>query len=292
MQCQAGLESIHYTASLFKHDIPRALELLSSITLRPKFNPDEIELAKKTVEYEQESLIDTPESLAEKFVSLAFNGETVGKSQRNPDVTSDALHLFRGLHYTPKNISISAVGVDASFLKDHVEKQFGDSVEPDLHSNYRTLLDKEAIYKGGLSIKDTTETIIKNPDNQKLTHVYIGFEGLSMNDPDIYSLAVLAAMLGGGGSFSAGGPGKGMYTRLYKNILNKHYWVETCNHFNHTYKDAGLFGIYCSVLPGKETHQAVAHVMCEQLMNCTQKIGKDELSRAKNMLKSMVIITT
>lgn len=28
-------------------------------------------------------------------------------------------------------------------------------------------------------------------------------------------------MMGGGGSFSAGGPGKGMFTRLYLNVLNR-----------------------------------------------------------------------
>lgn len=81
-----------------------------------------------------------------------------------------------------------------------------------------------------------------------------------------------------------------MYTRLYKNILNQHYWVESSNHFNHTFRDSGLFGIYCSVLPSKETHQAVAHVMCEQLIKSTVKIGKEELSRAKNMLKSMILM--
>jgi len=27
--------------------------------------------------------------------------------------------------------------------------------------------------------------------------------------------------MGGGGSFSAGGPGKGMYTRLYTHVLNR-----------------------------------------------------------------------
>jgi hypothetical protein len=28
-------------------------------------------------------------------------------------------------------------------------------------------------------------------------------------------------MMGGGGSFSAGGPGKGMFSRLYLNVLNR-----------------------------------------------------------------------
>ena len=33
---------------------------------------------------------------------------------------------------------------------------------------------------------------------------------------DLVGIVILQQLLGGGDSFSAGGPGKGMYTRLYK----------------------------------------------------------------------------
>lgn len=44
---------------------------------------------------------------------------------------------------------------------------------------------------------------MENPDLE-FTHVYVGFEGLSIHDEDIYALATLQVLLGGGGSFSAG----------------------------------------------------------------------------------------
>lgn len=49
----------------------------------------------------------------------------------------------------------------------------------------------------------------------------IGLEGTSYNDEDFIPLCVLNMIMGGGGSFSAGGPGKGMFARLYLNVLNK-----------------------------------------------------------------------
>lgn len=55
----------------------------------------------------------------------------------------------------------------------------------------------------------------------ELSHVVIGLEGCSHKDPDFVAMCVLNMMMGGGGSFSAGGPGKGMYTRLYTNVLNR-----------------------------------------------------------------------
>ena len=40
--------------------------------------------------------------------------------------------------------------------------------------------------------------------NEQLNHLYIAFEGLGIEDDDVYALAVMQVLLGGGGSFSAG----------------------------------------------------------------------------------------
>lgn len=126
-----------------------------------------------------------------------------------------------------------------------------------------------------------------------LSHVHIAFEALPISSPDIYALATLQTLLGGGGSFSAGGPGKGMYSRLYTNVLNQHGWVESCIAFNHSYTDSGLFGIAASCLPGRVG--SMVDVMCREL----QSLGTDsgfrslqvaEVNRAKNQLKSSLLM--
>ena len=58
-------------------------------------------------------------------------------------------------------------------------------------------------------------------------------------------------LLGGGGSFSAGGPGKGMYSRLYLNVLNRHHWMYSATAFNHSYSDSGIFCINASSNPSQ-----------------------------------------
>jgi len=51
----------------------------------------------------------------------------------------------------------------------------------------------------------------------------IGLESIPLvGSNDFVPSCVLNLMMGGGGSFSAGGPGKGMYTRLYRNVLNRY----------------------------------------------------------------------
>ena len=54
--------------------------------------------------------------------------------------------------------------------------------------------------------------------------------------------SVLQQLLGGGSSFSAGGPGKGMYTRLYRDVLNQHHWVESAESFVSIHESTGMLG--------------------------------------------------
>ncbi|RYO36423.1 Mitochondrial-processing peptidase subunit alpha [Alternaria arborescens] len=132
-----------------------------------------------------------------------------------------------------------------------------------------------------------------NPMLPRLSHIHLAFEALPISSPDIYALATLQTLLGGGGSFSAGGPGKGMYSRLYTNVLNQHGWVESCVAFNHSYTDSGLFGIASSCAP---SHVAqMLEVMCRELKSLGDETGyaalnEVEVQRAKNQLRSSLLM--
>ncbi|KAH9877876.1 hypothetical protein J1614_003093 [Plenodomus biglobosus] len=132
-----------------------------------------------------------------------------------------------------------------------------------------------------------------NPMLPRLSHIHLAFEGVPVGSPDIFALATLQTLLGGGGSFSAGGPGKGMYSRLYTNVLNQHGWVESCIAFNHAYTDSGLFGIAASCAP---SHVAqMLEVMCRELKSLSDETGyavlkQGEVQRAKNQLRSSLLM--
>lgn len=132
-----------------------------------------------------------------------------------------------------------------------------------------------------------------NPAIPAYSHIHLAFEGLPIVSEDIYALATLQFLLGGGGSFSAGGPGKGMYSRLYTHVLNQHAWVESCIAFNHTYTDTGLFGISASCIPGRTA--SMLDVMCRELHSLTLDAGfsalsEREVSRAKHQLRSSLLM--
>ena len=85
----------------------------------------------------------------------------------------------------------------------------------------------------------------------ELTYVGLALESSSYLDRDFFTYAVLNAYMGGGGSFSAGGPGKGMYTHIYRDVLTQHHWVYWATAQNHAYLDSGIFCLLGSAHPSQ-----------------------------------------
>ncbi|RAK72980.1 mitochondrial-processing protease subunit alpha [Aspergillus fijiensis CBS 313.89] len=180
-----------------------------------------------------------------------------------------------------KNLSLSGSQNDAA-----------SPLDPSLVQSTTLDLTRPSHYTGGfLSLPPIPPPA--NPMLPRLSYIHLAFEALPISNPDIYALATLQTLLGGGGSFSAGGPGKGMYSRLYTNVLNQHGWVESCVAFNHSYTDSGIFGISASCSPTRTTE--MLEVMCRELQALTLDNGysalqPQEVERAKNQLRSSLLM--
>ena len=205
-------------------------------------------------------------SSADSPLSEASNASSSSSSS-----SSKSSGLFSRVPFF-KNLSTSAPSVDAS------------PVDPSVFQPAR--------YTGGfLTLPPAPPS--PNPALPAFSHIHLAFEGLPIVSDDIYALATLQFLLGGGGSFSAGGPGKGMYSRLYTNVLNQHAWVESCLAFNHTYTDSGLFGISASCIPGRTA--SMLDVMCRELKSLSLDTGyaalsETEVQRAKHQLRSSLLM--
>jgi processing peptidase subunit alpha len=108
-----------------------------------------------------------------------------------------------------------------------------------------------------------------------------------------YAVAVLQSLLGGGSSFSQGGPGKGMYSRLQLNLLNRNHAIESSFASHMMYADSGLFGLSIAIRP--ESASRAASLLCQELHGVTGEmsggIRKPEFDRSKNMLKSLLAMS-
>ena len=134
--------------------------------------------------------------------------------------------------------------------------------------------------------------MIKNDERvlkDNFVRVAVAFEIGGWHDDDLVVACVLQQLLGGGSSFSAGGPGKGMYTRLYTDVLNRNHWVESAEAFTSIHEESGLLGIDGSCAP--ENLPYMLQVIVDQLAQLQRThVTQVELGRAKNMLKSMMFM--
>ncbi|EJD54511.1 mitochondrial processing peptidase [Auricularia subglabra TFB-10046 SS5] len=126
--------------------------------------------------------------------------------------------------------------------------------------------------------------------NSEFNHVYLAFLAPPLQSKKIYAMATLQILLGGGGAFSAGGPGKGMYSRLYTHILNRHAQVEHCASFQHIYSDASLFGLFASFTPAAGASIVLSHLANQLALILRAPVPKPELQRAKNQLMSGLVM--
>ncbi|KAF6002367.1 Mitochondrial-processing peptidase subunit alpha [Cyanidiococcus yangmingshanensis] len=167
----------------------------------------------------------------------------------------------------PANIVVAAVGIGHDQLLRVVDKALGWL--PTTASNKGTV-DMAAQYTGGEA----------RLDGDGLAQIAVACEAVSWSDPDLIPVAVLNTLLGGGGSFSAGGPGKGMYSRLYTSVLNQHPWVQSCTGFNHCYTDS---------VQNPDRLPELAEIICEEISKMGQ-VTRTELARAKNQTKASVFM--
>nr|ACJ86214.1 unknown [Medicago truncatula] len=101
---------------------------------------------------------------------------------------------------------------------------------------------------------------------------------------------VLQMLMGGGGSFSAGGPGKGMHSRLFLRVLNEYQQIQSFSAFNSIFNNTGLFGIYAST-SSDFAPKAVELAAKELIAIATpEKVPEVQLDRAKKSTKTAVLM--
>ena len=87
-----------------------------------------------------------------------------------------------------------------------------------------------------------------------------------------------------------------MYSRLYTNILNHYPQIDHCASFHHIYTDSSLFGLFASFVPASGRHhgntpsQIMPHLVHQLSLLLYAQIPQTELMRAKNQLKSSLVM--
>jgi processing peptidase subunit alpha len=272
LACTTSREHIVYYADCLREFTPQALDALAEATQSPVFDSWELEQVLESYKAVLPEKTGKPDvQILEAIHAAAYHNNTLGLPLYPSEISiknfnTQSLHQYFKPLYVPQRMVVSGVGIDHAELVNLARERFKGA-------KGEALKTEKARYTGG-EIRVTADS--------ELSHVALAFEGPSWNSKDFIAACVLQMMMGGGGSFSAGGPGKGMCTRLYTNVL-VNPWVESANCFTSLFSDSALFGIHGSCIPEKAGE--LADVFGEELVKMT-KVEADELARAKQQLKT------
>lgn len=292
--CSAQRESMIYQASVFNNDIDKMFELIAQTVSAPKITDQELFEALQTAEYESTEISYKHDMfLPEVLHSCAYSNNTLGlplfcPPERAHKISMNEVVNYHNKFYQPQNVVVALVGVSHDEALRLAAQNFkGWENTPQGVADPGRIL-----YTGGEVCLPFQPPMAGNLP--ELYHMQIAFETTGLLHDDLYALATLQKVLGGGSSFSAGGPGKGMFSRLYTKVLNQYAFVENCLCFNHSYIGSGLFGITISCSPNAA--HVMSQIICYELSKLMEKDPKNggltekEVKRAKNQLISTLLM--
>lgn len=268
------------------------LEMLNAMVLHPTRDPAEFDIAKqKTLERSSILSRDATSMCFELVHEAGWDGKGLG----NPLSPSEdmlqrlTLQTFTSFYrrYTRPDRSVLA----ATGVADH--RAFALQAEALLSFDYNET-ERVAIpahpYTGGVRTVENTEApeSMNKFQEKNLSHLALFYPGIPMSHPDYYTVSVIQTLLGGGTSFSSGGPGKGMQTKLFREVLNREGGINGLECITAWYSDGGLVGLY-----GTAPHEGarkLVEIMFRQACTIPQRVTTEHLEMAKNQLMSQLIL--
>uniref|UniRef100_A0A8C6E4G2 Mitochondrial-processing peptidase subunit alpha n=1 Tax=Moschus moschiferus TaxID=68415 RepID=A0A8C6E4G2_MOSMO len=296
--CQTSRDTTMYAVSADSKGLDTVVGLLADVVLHPRLTDEEIEMTRMAVQFELEDLNMRPDPeplLTEMLHEAAYRENTVGLHRFCPaenigKMDREVLHSYLRNYYTPDRMVLAGVGVEHAQLVECARKYLLGTC-PAWGAGAPVHVDRSvAQYTGGIVKleRDMSNVSLGPTPFPELTHIMIGLESCSFLEGDFIPFAVLNMMMGGGGSFSAGGPGKGMFTRLYLNVLNRHHWMYNATSYHHSYEDTGLLCIHASADP-RQVREMV-EIITREFVLMAGTVDVVELERAKTQLMSMLMM--
>lgn len=288
-------EQTLHCIDILRPNVKSGMELLSQVVLEPLITevPDDFLQALAVLEFQAQEQL--PELVLGEALQVAAYGpeQQLGKlhfatQETIPLLTPELVQDFylKSIRNNPDGMVIAAAGLGHDELVDLANTHFGDMKQQEAPATVPSM------YQGGSHfIGKPSQPSIYSPaaPDENFCRVALAFPVGGWHSDSMVTACVLQTLLGGGSSFSAGGPGKGMYSRMYQQVLNRYGWMETAEAFTTFADEGGLFGVSASTPSSKKVVDMVT-VLADQLARLVfQKVDDIELSRARNMLKCNVL---
>jgi predicted Zn-dependent peptidase len=262
-----------FNAKVLDDHLPVALDVLSDLALRPRFDDADIAKEKQVVLEEIKMDEDNPEYLIhELFTQNFWRGHPLGRpilgtAETVPQFSRDALFDCFRSWYAPNNTVITAAGnLEHARLVDLVSREFG------------------GVALAGASAVRTvprTNAAIEQRHKKELeqVHIVLGVPSYPLAHERRYAASLLNIILGGG-----------MSSRLFQNIRERQGLAYAIGSDLSPYTDSGVFSVYAGT--SRESAAQLIRSVVEEFRRIQQElVSAEELRRAKDHLKGSMMLS-
>ena len=241
-----------------------AFAVLLDMLINPLLEPEEVEKEREVIQEELRMTYDNPSYRVDLLIDEALwpdqaMGRDVGGT---PDtvaaINQAAISDYMARQYNPANTVVAVAG---NVQHDEVVTLLQNATHD---WRPQTPMDWEPV-----AVSDVAGPVVKIERRRSdQSHLCLALPGLSLDDPDRYTLSLLNVMLG-----------DGMSSRLFLNLREMQSLAyDVSSSINH-FRDCGSMVVYCGVEPRK-TNDAVRAVV-RQLDGMREEAGERELNKAR-----------
>lgn len=262
----SGKNTVGFSLDYLSAFEDKALSLATDSILNSTFNETVIEREKSILAQAIKSREDHPSSLCmRQFLKTIFGDhplayEAIGTAESLPNLNRSKIIELKSKLLLNKNLTVVVVG--------DYNKELWLSAIKKLEKNF----DSKSVAQLSHKIENLIESKSKFLETSKeQSHVIVGWRGLTLSDPDRYTLHVIEAILAGQGG------------RLFFELRDKSALAYSVSPMRMESLETGYFGGYIACSHEK-VEKSIEMFRAEFKKLINKKVGAEELSRAKKYL--------
>ena len=268
-------EHTSYQARVLDEHVSEAADVLADLIFRPLLRQSDLDLERKVVLEEINTVDDTPDDLVFELHGPALWGShpygypILGTRETVSALTPGDLRSLHDRAYHPEQIVVAAAGnLDHDDLLRVLDSTGWASVDPG---------GKPRLASPPAAPLPPAVRHFEREGAQ--THIVFGSATIPHSDPRRYAMTLVSMLLGGG-----------MSSRLFQRVreeLGLAYAVYTFQSFH---RDSGNHGVYVGTAP--ETAQLAVDAIREELARiAAEGLPDDELAAGKSQLKGQITLS-
>jgi predicted Zn-dependent peptidase len=266
-------ELVCFNTKVLDQHLSLAFVVLADLVLHPLFREEDIEREKGVILEEIKMEADSPDYLVHEIFSANFwkdhplGKPILGTRETVKRFDRQAIHGYYAEVYEPSNLIVTAAGnLTHGRLVDLVRSHF-ESLPPGAPPPPEVAPGAHA------------RIALRNKKQLEQVHLCLGVPSYPLPHPERFACYVLNTVLGGG-----------MSSRLFQNIRERQGLAYAVFSELNPYRDTGCLSIYAGTSL-ENAPKVVESIVKEFRQLKEQRVGEEELRRAKDHLKGSLMLS-